>query len=223
VDALPPSNAGDIQDLIRRIEILERSNKALSTAVQGGQIRVLAADGTPIVALGRLSSTTDGIRIYTADGLNTIMRVDNEDGVILPWAETYWRPYETSSVTHTVYYGEVTGSTFRRMWRTTQELVSTKELRFRIIVTTPVGTEGEIRVWHNNASAVLGGVLSVPDGTTAQVFEFRLAHGITINTSEHNLYIEGRVTSGPDALRIYIPGGMFWGSLMSTVAGGWVP
>lgn len=223
MDALPPSLAGRLQELEQRIAILERSNKMVASTITGGTLRVLTSSGTPIVELGEIDSGVNGLRVYRSDGTTAMLQVDQLNGFARPWPESYWRPYQDTDVTHsTEGYGEVTGSTFRRLWRITNELLYGPDMLYRVIVTCPAGSTGEIRLWNNSGSAVLGGTLSVPAATTTTTYEYRLTHGLTLGTGPHNIYMEARVDTGAGALRIYWPGGVHWGDVGGTVAGGWV-
>jgi hypothetical protein len=217
-----PTGVAAARDLERRVEALERANQLLSSTILGGTLRVLDADGNSIATIGMLDGAADGLRLDTAAGTR-LFQVDQTNGFVLPWMSTNWRVYEDTSTTHsTEGYGEVTGSTFRRIWRSTSELVFSTEMLFRVILSTPGGTDAEFRVWYFNNGSVLGDVLSVPGGTSATTYEFRFLHGFTMGTGPHHVYLEGRASSGAGAVRAYEPAGIHWGAAMASVSGGWV-
>lgn len=223
IDALPPSLAATLKDYLDRITVLERSNKLFASAIVGGKLRILSTSEIPIALLGELSPGSTGLRIYLADGVSPMFEVEQNGGFGLPWLSTDWRPYGDTGVTHNVEgYGEISGTTFRRLWQTTSELLFSASMLFRVQVTCPAGSTGELRLWSTAAGAVIGSVKAIPTSTTNVVFEYRIAHGLTIGGGPHFFYLEGRVDTGAGALRVFQPGGMHYGTHMSEVAGGWV-
>lgn len=212
MDALPPSLAGKFRELEQRIEILERSNKLLTSTIAGGALIVQDSSGNTIARIGRLASGFDGLRVQTAAGAS-MLEADWDRGMVSPWIATPWRDTTLTEV--------VTSATMVTAWETATELLFSSELLFRVRVTVDAATTASIQVFHAQSSTVLGSVKALSAATDA-FYEFRYAHALGLNSGPHTFRLQARRDTGAGNVSLYEPYPFSYGANIGTVAGGWV-
>jgi hypothetical protein len=224
VDALPPSMAGTLKDLEDRLSILERTNKLFASAIVGGTLRVLDATESPVVLLGLLPTSifdpilTNGIRVYSAGGVGVapIMSINQTNGMSFPWVSGEWKAPSNGQL--------VTSGTFATMYTSTTELISSKEILFRVRLAVDAATTGEAKVLgtgvDGSGGGQLGNTLSL-SASTDDVREFRFGHGFTLGTGPLMFSLQVRRVSGAGNVTVYQPHPLHYGSV-GPAAGGWV-
>jgi hypothetical protein len=223
-DALPPTLAGLILGLDRRIAILERSNKLLSSTIVGGILRVLDISSNPVVLLGDLPTslfdpvTTNGLRVYSSGGTSAapMLSVNQLNGLAFPWLSTEWKSTTDSVV--------VTSGTFATQWTSTTELIFAKEILFRVRLVVDAATTAEAKVLvtavDGTGGGQMGNTLSLSAATDA-VREFRFGHSQTLGGGPLMFSLQTRRVSGAGNVTVYHPHPLHHGGT-SAVTGGWV-
>lgn len=212
LEALPPSLAREIEDLKKRIKILEGSNKLLASAIKGGSLDVFNANGDLISRIGLFPSGTVGFLVLRPDSEHSIIEANWESGLVHPWLGAEWtQPNQATTVT---------SGSFVTAWESWVELLYGSNLRFWVYVTADAATTGEVRFVRAGVGAI-GNTLTINASTSAR-YEFRIAHGLTVGSGPFAFNIEARRTSGAGNIYVYHPSPLMIGGDMSPVAGGWV-
>ena len=214
LDALPPNLAAELKALEARIKILEGSNKLLVSTIRGGSLQVQDDDGNLIVRIGRFpASGYDGFLVIRDDGIHAIVEANQTEGLVHPWLEMPWK---TNTASQTV-----TSGTFTSVWQAHTELLYGVNIRMRVAVDCPSGTTGEMLIADDGSSTVLGSVKTIPSNSSV-LYEYRVAHGLTVGSGPFQFSLQARRTSGAGNIIVYQPWPMHQGAGMSPVAGGWV-
>lgn len=207
---VPGGMAGRFAELERRLKALEVQQRARSSGVQGGSLRVLDENGVEVARAGRMPEGQDGLSV-SSNGPIPYLRVDDQLGVALPWMV---HPFRDPSLSKLVTLG-----TFAPVWEAYVELITGLQALFRTLVYADVGTTLELRFVI--ASVVVGGVKSV-SGVT-QYVEWRRAHGALLHTGPVAFSLEARRSAGAGNCGVYSPAELAIGSVGNLQVNGWVP
>lgn len=234
---VPAVLADVIKELKRRVRALENAQRLVASAIQGGRMRVLQSDETPVIAIGQLDSGLLGTEIFddsgdviarfgqvdsgVRDGLEMfaagtrIFRADDR-GMISPGVHIPMAP------TVTTYSVSVpnTGAGYTVCYQGRIIRPRHKYMKLVVSATGGVGTGGFIRA--RTSTGQTSAALTVPSGggITASLY-WELTY--TTGTPEVVLWLECRNPSGPNNIEVGWPDVNFEDHTATATTGGvWI-
>ena len=194
--SVPPSIAAELADIKRRLRAMEGAPQLQNSSLTGGKITALNDDEQRVAEFGSLVGGGYGIAINDADTLNSVLLVNDENGMRapgVPWA------FRDSTA-----FLAVTSGTFELTYRTFAAILASSSVEVTVVLATDVGTTGEVRM------GVQGGPYAATQsiGSGANLtFNWGWLHGLGFglgSTGQH-FVIEARRTGGAGNVYVFQP------------------
>lgn len=200
------------EDLGRLLAEIERRLRTLETSQRASNTSITDEDGNELVRFDR-----DGIKIYDATGVlrarfgyinvasgygvsvwdeNAGLRFEvNDDGYRDPWLP---HPMISAGVST-----NVTGGSFAAIYQGQVQLVTHKGVSLTAVVSTDVGTVGEVRLKNIDTGATTS-VVSIGSGSSIEQ-GFNWLHGSLLGGGPVRFDLEARRVSGAGNVIVYQP------------------
>lgn len=203
-----------LQDIDRRLRNLEGAPQLQRASLTGGKITALNADGDRVAEYGELAGGGYGVAVNDADTLNTLLLVNDIDGVHVPVIEHAWQKANDSVA--------VTSGSFVTAWATLIPVPLARCITATITVVTGAGTTGEVRLTAVGIGSTTA--KTCPAGAqTDATFSWDLGTNLGLGVSGVLINVEARRTGGANSVAVFEPLSLRESSAYTAVVGGLVP